>query len=171
MPDFPKPDQWTHLALTWDETTGISFYVNGKLVATKAATGMFDAGLDQFGPHSRIIGPTGVESSYNFDRGGDIDEVRIYDRALTDDNIASLAKGEIPQSIPPLTRTLTAAASCLPQSSSALPVRELAAGMVASLWVESAWRHSRPVGVAIHRGSQGGDSRSVRPEALVVARE
>ena len=63
----------------------------------KAATGMFDAGLDQFGPHSRIIGPTGVESSYNFDRGGDIDEVRIYDRALSDDNVASLAKGEIPQ--------------------------------------------------------------------------
>jgi hypothetical protein len=23
MPDFPKPDQWTHLALTWDETKGI----------------------------------------------------------------------------------------------------------------------------------------------------
>ena len=31
-PNFPKPDQWTHLALTWDETTGIRFYVNGKLV-------------------------------------------------------------------------------------------------------------------------------------------
>ena len=63
MPDFPKPDRWVHLALTWDETTGIRFYVNGKLAAQKSATGMFDAGLDQFGPHSRIIGPTGVESS------------------------------------------------------------------------------------------------------------
>jgi hypothetical protein len=63
MPSFPKPNQWTHLALTWDETTGIRLYVNGKLVGEKAATGMFDAGLDQFGPHSRIIGPTGVESS------------------------------------------------------------------------------------------------------------
>jgi hypothetical protein len=109
MPDFPTPDQWTHLALTWDETTGIRFYVNGKLVGEKAATGMFDAGLDQFGPHSRIIGPTGVESSYNFDRGGDIDEVRIYDHALSDDDVASLAKGEIPRSIPPVTRTMAAA--------------------------------------------------------------
>src|SRR6202451_1748691 len=109
MPDFPKGNEWVHLALAWGETNGIRFYVNGKLAAEKPATGMFDAALDQFGPHSRIIGPTGVESSYNFDRGGDIDELRIYDRALSDDNIASLAKGEIPQSIPPLTRTLAAA--------------------------------------------------------------
>ena len=67
---------------------------------------MFDAALDQFGPHSRIIAPTGVESSYNYDRGGDIDELRIYDRMLSDDNIASLAKGEIPQSIPPIHRNV-----------------------------------------------------------------
>ena len=67
---------------------------------------MFDAALDQFGPHSRIIAPTGVESSYNFDRGGDIDELRIYDRMLSDDNIATLARNEAPQSIPPVTRAL-----------------------------------------------------------------
>src|ERR1035437_5274550 len=84
---FPKPDQWVHLTLTWDETTGIRFYVDGKMVAEKAATGMFDAGLDQFGPHSRIIGPTGVESTYSYDRGGDLDELRIYDRALSDENV------------------------------------------------------------------------------------
>jgi hypothetical protein len=106
MPNFPKPNEWVHLALAWDETTGIRFYVNGKLAGEKAATGMFDAALDQFGPHSRIIAPTGVESSYNYDRGGDIDELRIYDRMLSDDNIASLAKGETPQSIPPLQRNL-----------------------------------------------------------------
>src|ERR1035441_2902601 len=111
MPDFPKPDQWVHLTLTWDETTGIRFYVNGKLAAEKAATGMFDAALDQFGPHSRIIGPTGVESTYSYDRGGDIDELRIYDRALSDDNVASLAKGDTPQTLPPLNVTLANAAT------------------------------------------------------------
>ena len=63
------------------------------MVAEKAATGMFDAALDQFGPHSRIIGPTGVESTYSYDRGGDLDELRIYDRALSDDNVAALAQG------------------------------------------------------------------------------
>ncbi len=102
MPNFPKANEWVHLALAWDENTGIRFYVNGKLVATKAATGPFDAALDQFGPHSRIIAPTGVESSYNYDRGGDLDELRIYDRMLSDDNIASLAKGQAPAEIPPL---------------------------------------------------------------------
>jgi hypothetical protein len=105
MPKFPKPDQWVHLTLTWDERTGIRFYVDGKMAAEKAATGMFDAALDQFGPHSRIIGPTGVESTYSYDRGGDIDELRIYDRALSDDNVTALVKGETPQSIPDVART------------------------------------------------------------------
>ena len=105
MPDFPKPDQWVHLTLTWDENTGIRFYVNGKMVAEKAATGMFDAALDQFGPHSRIIGPTGVESTYSYNRGGDLDEVRIYDRPLSDENVAALARGETPQSIPSVPRS------------------------------------------------------------------
>ncbi|HEY5328380.1 MAG TPA: LamG domain-containing protein [Acidobacteriaceae bacterium] len=105
MPNFPKADEWVHLALAWDETTGIRFYVNGKLAGTKAATGVFDAALDQFGPHSRIIAPTGVESSYNYDRGGDVDELRIYDRALSDENIGELAKNETPQNIPPVART------------------------------------------------------------------
>ncbi len=109
MPNFPKPDQWALLTLTWDETTGIRFYVDGKMVAEKAATGMFDAGLDQFGPHSRIIGPTGVESSYSYDRGGDIDELRIYDRALSDENVASLAKGEMPNNLPSAARNFASA--------------------------------------------------------------
>ena len=85
LPEIPKPDQWMHLALAWDETSGIRFYINGKLMATKEATGLFDTALDQFGPHSRIIGPTGVESSYSYARGGDLDELRIYDRMLSDD--------------------------------------------------------------------------------------
>lgn len=97
---FPKPEEWIHLALAWDETTGIRFYVNGKLAATAKPTGLFDTALDQFGPHSRVIAPDGVESSYNYDRGGDLDELKIYDRALSDENIASLAKNETPAAIP-----------------------------------------------------------------------
>lgn len=100
LPQFPKADEWTHLAISWDERSGIRFYINGKLAATRAATGLFDTALDQFGPHSRIIAPTGVESSYNYDRGGDLDELRIYDRALSDDNIAGLAHNRIPAAIP-----------------------------------------------------------------------
>ena len=139
MPAFPKPDQWTHLTLTWDETSGIRFYVNGKLAGEKAATGMFDAGLDQFGPHSRIIGPTGVESSYNFDRGGDIDEVRIYDRALSDDNVASLAKGETPRSIPPIARSLAAAATPATPAPAAPTASLPAQSALADWWFRNGW--------------------------------
>ncbi len=111
LPEAPKPDQWLHLALAWDETSGIRFYIDGKLMATREATGLFDTALDQFGPHSRVIGPTGVENSYSYDRGGDIDELRIYDRMLSDTNIAGLAKNQIPQSIPPLERKIAAGPS------------------------------------------------------------
>ena len=107
MPAFPKPEEWVHLALAWDENRGIRFYVNGKFVAEAAATGMFNATLDQFGPHSRAINPVQVQSAYNFDRGGDIDEIRIYDRMLSDDNIAGLAHNQTPRDIPALARNLS----------------------------------------------------------------
>ncbi len=35
LPEIPKPDQWMHLALAWDETSGIRFYIDGKLMATR----------------------------------------------------------------------------------------------------------------------------------------
>jgi hypothetical protein len=107
VPAFPKPDEWVHLALAWDETRGIRFYVNGVLAARKDARAVLYAGLDQFGPHSRVIGPAQVQSDYNFVRGGDLDELRIYDRMLSDENVASLAKGVAPSEIPPSTRDLS----------------------------------------------------------------
>lgn len=117
LPEDPKPDEWIHLTLSWDETTGIRFYINGKLAAAKRATGLFDAALDQFGPHSRLIAPTGVESSYNFERGGDIDELRIYDRMLSDQNIAELARNEIPRNIPTPDRRVAAGSAATGASS------------------------------------------------------
>jgi Concanavalin A-like lectin/glucanases superfamily len=123
MPNFPSPDTWIHLTLAWDETFGIRFYVNGKLAGEAAATGRFDTGLDQFGPHSRIISPQGVEASYNYDRGGDIDELRIYDRMLSDDNIASLAKHEFPQNIPPITRSIATTAPAPTPEKVSMPVQ------------------------------------------------
>ena len=103
---FPKRDKWIHLALAWDETAGIQFYVDGKLAARKDSVAVLYAGLDQFGPHSRVIGPHQVQSAYNFQRGGDIDEVRIYDRALSGINIERLARGESAGNIPEVKRLL-----------------------------------------------------------------
>ncbi|HEV7747150.1 MAG TPA: LamG-like jellyroll fold domain-containing protein [Pyrinomonadaceae bacterium] len=106
MPAFPKPNEWVNLALAWDETRGIRFYVNGVLAASQDRQAVLYAGLDQFGPNSRTIGPMQVQSDYNFTRGGDIDELRIYDRMLSDENVASLAKGKAPQQIPAIARSL-----------------------------------------------------------------
>jgi hypothetical protein len=109
---FPDPKKWTHVALAWDETHGIRFYVNGKLAAENKTVAVLDTGLDQFGPHSRIISPWQVQSDYNFVRGGDIDELRIYDRLLTDDNVVTLARGDAPTDLPPLpSRSLADAAT------------------------------------------------------------
>ena len=107
MTPFPKPDQWIHLALSWDETIGIRFYINGKLVSKKDSITVLYAGLDQFGPHSRVISPVQVQSAYNFQRGGDIDELKIFDRMLDDVNIAQIANNEIVGEIPKYKRTLS----------------------------------------------------------------
>jgi lysophospholipase L1-like esterase len=106
MPGFPGPKQWVHLALAWDETRGIRFYVNGQMVASQDGQAIFSAALDQFGPHSRVISPYQVQSAYNFVRGGDIDELRIYDRMIGDENVAALARGDASGAMPPLNRTL-----------------------------------------------------------------
>ncbi|HEX3728324.1 MAG TPA: LamG domain-containing protein, partial [Opitutaceae bacterium] len=99
---FPGPKEWTHLAVAWDETQGIRFYVNGKLAARQDQKAILDFGLDQLGATWRIIGPTNVQSDYNFDRGSDVDEVRIYDRALDAKQIAQLAKLEPLTGLAPL---------------------------------------------------------------------
>ena len=96
MPDVPAAEAWTHIAFAWDETTGVSLFVNGKLAERKDQPALLDAGLDQFGPHSRIISPMQVQSRYNFLRGGDLDELRIYDHALGEADVAALSRLETP---------------------------------------------------------------------------
>lgn len=90
----PAADAWTHLAFTWDEQTGVQLFVDGKAVARKDAKRVYDAGLDQFGIAGRVIAPHQVQSRYNFLRGGDLDEIRVHDRALDASAIAALARNE-----------------------------------------------------------------------------
>ena len=89
MDTIPAPDQWVNIAFAWDETQGIRLYVDGKLVAQKDATAVLDSGLDQFGPFSRVISPHQVQSSYQYVRGGDIGDIRIFDHALAAGSIAA----------------------------------------------------------------------------------
>ncbi|MHB9027876.1 MAG: LamG-like jellyroll fold domain-containing protein [Candidatus Latescibacterota bacterium] len=102
----PAPDRWTHLAVAWDETKGIRFYVDGALVGQKDATAVFSAGLDMFGPANRFINPQHIWSNYNHSRGSDFDEIRIYDRMLEAPQIARLARCEPAREIPSSVRTL-----------------------------------------------------------------
>lgn len=103
LASFPAPTAWTHLALAWDERSGVKFYIDGKLAAENLTPACLDAALGYFGPHSRIISPHNVQSDYNWVRGGDIDELRIYDRMLSNDEIAALANGprELSETTPP----------------------------------------------------------------------
>jgi hypothetical protein len=97
----PAADQWVLLTFTWDETQGVALYVDGESVAHKQQTAALDAGLDQFGPNSRIISPHQVQSAYQFIRGTDIDDIRIYDHALESPEVAALAKSSEPSSAAP----------------------------------------------------------------------
>jgi hypothetical protein len=65
---------WSHLAMTWDGATQ-RLYVNGNQVATRAVAGTLvnSAGALRFGGNS--VWPEWF--------GGRLDEIRIYDRALT----------------------------------------------------------------------------------------
>ncbi len=88
MPAPPPADAWTHLAFGWDETMGVRLYVDGREVAREdrpasaQASFDYDAGLDQLGLAARVLAPHQVQSRYNFLRGSDFDDIRVYDRML-----------------------------------------------------------------------------------------
>ena len=90
---LPGPDEWTHLALTWDETCGIRLYIDGDIVARKDTTTVYTAGLGFFGTHGYFINPLFIGSGSTQLRGADFDEIRIYDRMLDADQIQRLAEG------------------------------------------------------------------------------
>ncbi|MBR1920162.1 MAG: hypothetical protein IJ831_11120 [Spirochaetales bacterium] len=95
--DFhPSPEEWVHLSLAWDQRYGIRFYVNGKMVGEEYRPEVYDCALGLFGPHSRAISNWNVSSAFNFVRGGDIREIAIFDRMLSDENIEKLSRLEAP---------------------------------------------------------------------------
>jgi len=65
---------WSHLAATYDGAN-LRLYVNGTLVSTKAATGAI-----QPGTRALRIGGNSIWSEWF---AGLIDEVRVYNRALS----------------------------------------------------------------------------------------
>lgn len=88
----PRPSDWLHLAFAWDETAGVRLFLDGREVAREDTTADYDAALDQFGLAGRVMAPYQVQSRYNFLRGSDFDEIRVYDRMLGAGGVAALAK-------------------------------------------------------------------------------
>jgi hypothetical protein len=106
MPGLPAADEWIHLAFSWDETSGVRLWVNGKPAARKEIKAVYDSGLFGIGPFQRIVAPWQVQSQYNFRRSGDIDELRVYDRVLDDRAVAALAAHQLPALQPALLPTV-----------------------------------------------------------------
>lgn len=107
MPTPPAASDWNHIAFAWDDTKGVTLYIDGREVATKAEAADLDSGLDQFGLAGRVMAPHQVQSRYSFMRGSDIDELRVYDRALSPANIAQLAAKHEPGTLPEALRAAT----------------------------------------------------------------
>lgn len=77
------PSNWNHVVGMWNGTT-LSIYVNGTLKGTDSYTG------NMSNSQRPEIGRCG-KNSYNID--GKVDDVRIYDRILTQQEITALASG------------------------------------------------------------------------------
>ena len=94
----PSPEQWQHIAFAWDEDRGVKLFIDGREVAQAATTGDYDAALDQLGLAGRVMAPYQVQSRYNFLRGSDFDEIRVYDRMLDAAGVSALARNAEPRS-------------------------------------------------------------------------
>src|SRR5262249_24340250 len=94
LPAPLDPQRWVHLAFAWDENTGVRLYVDGALAGQGNGCAAPHAARSFFGPHSRTISPMQVQSACLFRRGGDLDELKIYDHMLEAPQIAALAHNQ-----------------------------------------------------------------------------
>lgn len=91
---LPLIDVWTHVATTWDGTT-FAIYRNGQLASTRPTFG-------QIGPSSNdlfigVLSVSGVPVQGFF--RGDIDDVRVYDRALSAEEVAQVVAVPEPSTV------------------------------------------------------------------------
>ncbi|MFU8854432.1 LamG-like jellyroll fold domain-containing protein [Micromonospora sp. SL1-18] len=83
--------KWTHLTGIYDTASGkMKLYVNGVLQTTTTATGGWNA------TGGYVIGRAKWAGAATNIWDGEIDDVRIYGKALTDDQVATLAGDENP---------------------------------------------------------------------------
>lgn len=90
-----KITDWRHLAVAYDVSDAkvltLKFYVDGKLAGQKTVNDFDVAGLSAMS----LNGGSGASNSFS----GDIDELAIYNRALSDAEIAALNNGKSPKNV------------------------------------------------------------------------
>lgn len=101
---FPVEQQWTHVAITYDGIQ-VTCYCNGRSVEVaerqlKTATGHFYLGTPK----------SGWTNSFR----GVLDEVCVFDRALSDDEVSQLAKRGVEDEPSPPSTTSSTLASATP---------------------------------------------------------
>lgn len=85
------PDRWIHLAGVYDSTDGkVWLYVNGELQSDHRGLESISYDLSNVGDLNLNLGQHCETSGPNTWHNGPLDEIRIYDRALTEDEIKSL---------------------------------------------------------------------------------
>lgn len=82
----PPAGEWTHVGVTWDGAV-VRLWVNGVEVDSATATSV------QFDDNDFLVGADRNDGLLEGFFDGALDEVRIYSRALTADEIAVLAEG------------------------------------------------------------------------------
>ena len=85
-PYIPALNTWTHIALTYDATMQIiKLYANGVMIGSTFKSGnLFDSGS----PFD--IGGRAFDGFTDFNFNGAVDEVEVFDRALSDAEIAAI---------------------------------------------------------------------------------
>ena len=108
----PFMTKWTHIAGVFEKDKGLAVYVNGELAAQRQLKGAPDFAEEmdlQIGrnhkktlmdPLTLVRRGVNFETSYSFD--GFIDELKIYDRALSDEQIRQAYKSSKPKRAPAL---------------------------------------------------------------------
>lgn len=102
--------EWTHLAASYDPATGIALYANGKAIAQLAATGEpeFAKNIEvKIGTNHTIGKPTGIHREYGtlpqfFSLDGILDELKLYNQALSPEQVAQSHAANLPQAKPDL---------------------------------------------------------------------
>jgi hypothetical protein len=83
-------NQWTHLAGIYDSAAGqMRFYVNGKLSGSVA----YSSGWTAAGPVQ--IGRFFQDDAWSGYWNGDLDDLRVYDRIVDDEELANLAEATL----------------------------------------------------------------------------